>query len=130
MYLDCQICKLGQFSRALCFPFFHWGREKEGSQQLVIGTQFSLACKSWLPSVCYPGHGPLAFAAAPGPRPALPDGCPLNSTNNQHETLQLAPLWLFMVFNHLSFRKVCEKIRRGVTIPVSQMGNIGLSEDT
>lgn len=67
-------------------PSFPLGKGKGGSQQLLIEIQFSLAWKSWL-SVCYPGHSPLVPPARPGPWPALPDGCPLDSTSNWSEAI-------------------------------------------
>lgn len=80
---DCQVCQLGQFSKALYFPLFNWGKGKGGSQQLVIETQFSPACKSWWSFLCYVGQGHLALSAVSGPRTALPDSWPLDSTSSQ-----------------------------------------------
>lgn len=99
---DWQVCQLDQFAKALYFPLFDWGKGKGGSWELVIETQFFSACESWQSFLCYLGHGCLALSAAPGPRTALPDGCPLDSTSSQGEShSRLWPWsssWLLVAF--------------------------------
>lgn len=95
-----EVYLIARFANWVSFPgpyisLFSMGKRKRRWLAAGDWNTILLACKSWLSFLCYPGHGPQALSEVPGPGPrtALPDGCPLDSTNNQGENPSRLHLW-------------------------------------